>query len=60
MDFAEQKAKFENIEAATGGVLQNLTKFAGKHLSRRFLFNKVPGLRLATLLKKDSDTGIFL
>ena len=40
MDFAEQKAKFEN--------------------SRRFLFNKVPGLRLATLLKKDSDTGIFL
>ena len=34
------------------GVLRNFTKFTGKHLCQSLLFNKVTGLRLATLLKK--------
>ena len=33
------------------GVLRNLAKFTGKHLCQRLFFNKVAGLRLATLLK---------
>ena len=34
------------------GVLRNFTKFTGKHLCQRLFFNKVAGLRSATLLKK--------
>ena len=34
------------------GVLRNFAKFTGKHLCQRFFFNKVAGLRPATLLKK--------
>ena len=34
------------------GVLRNFAKFTGKHLCQRLLFNKVAGLRPATLLKK--------
>ena len=34
------------------GVLRNFTKFTGKHLCQSLFFNKVAGLRLATLLKK--------
>ena len=34
------------------GVLRNFTKFTGKHLCQRLFFNKVAGLRAATLLKK--------
>ena len=34
------------------GVLTNFTKFTGKHLCQSLLFNKVTGLRPATLLKK--------
>ena len=34
------------------GVLRNLTKLTGKHLCQRLVFNKVAGLRPATLLKK--------
>ena len=33
-------------------VLRNFTKFTGKHLRQSLFFNKVVGLRLATLLKK--------
>ena len=33
-------------------VLKNFTKFAGKQLCQRLLFNKVVGLSPATLLKK--------
>ena len=33
-------------------VLKNLAKFAGKHLRQSLFFNKVAGLRPATLLKK--------
>ena len=34
------------------GALANFTKFTGKHLSQSLFFNKVAGLRAATLLKK--------
>ena len=34
------------------GVLRNFTKFPGKQLCRSLFFNKVAGLRPATLLKK--------
>ena len=34
------------------GVLEHLTNFTGKHPCQGFLFNKIPGLRDATLLKK--------
>ena len=34
------------------GVLRNFTKFTGKHLCQSLLFNKVAGLRPATLLKR--------
>ena len=34
------------------GVLRNFTKFTGKQLCQSLFFNKVAGLRPATLLKK--------
>ena len=34
------------------GVIRNFTKFTGKHLCQCLFFNKVAGLRPATLLKK--------
>ena len=34
------------------GVLRNFAKFTGKHLCQSLIFNKVAGLRPATLLKK--------
>ena len=34
------------------GVLRNFTKFTGKHIFQSLRFNKVAGLRPATLLKK--------
>ena len=34
------------------GVLRNFTKFTGKHLCQSLFFNKVAGLRPATLFKK--------
>ena len=34
------------------GVLRNFTKFTGKHLCQSLFFNKVTGLRPATLLEK--------
>ena len=39
------------------GVLRNFAKFKGKHLCQSLFFNKVG---LATLLKKDSGTGVIL
>ena len=42
------------------GVLRNFTKFTEKHLYKSLFFNKVVDLRPATLLKRDSGTGIFL
>ena len=34
------------------GIVRNFTKFTEKHLRQRLFFNKVAGLRPATLLKK--------
>ena len=34
------------------GVLRNFAKYTGKHLCQGLFFNKVAGLRAATLLKK--------
>ena len=34
------------------GVLKNLAKFTGKHLCQSLLFNKVSGLKSATLFKR--------
>ena len=41
-------------------VLRNFAKFTRKHLRQRVFFNKVAGLRLASLSKRGSGTGIFL
>ena len=42
------------------GVLRNFAKSTGKQLCRSLVFNKITGLRPATLLKRDSGTGVFL
>ena len=42
------------------GVLRHFAKFTGKHLCQSAFFHKVAGLRPATLLKRDSGTGVFL
>ena len=42
------------------GVFRNFRKFKGKSLSQRLFFHKFAGLRPATLLKRDSGTGVFL
>ena len=42
------------------GVLWNLAKFSGKHLCQSLFFNKVAGLRPATLQKRASSTDVFL
>ena len=39
---------------------QKFRKFTGKHLSQILFFNKVAGLRPATLLKRESGKGVFL
>ena len=41
------------------GVLNNFAKFTGKHLCQSLFFNKVANLRSASLLKNESDTGVF-
>ena len=42
------------------GVLENFAKFTGKYLCESLFFNKVAGLRSATLFKTETDTGVFL
>ena len=41
------------------GVLRNFAKFTGKHLCQSLFFNKVAGLRPATLLKKEALAQVF-
>ena len=41
-------------------VFRNFAKFTGKNLCQSIFSNKVAGLRPATLLKRDSATGVFL
>ena len=40
--------------------LKKFAKFTGKHLCWSLFFRKVTGQKPATLLKKDSNTGVFL
>ena len=40
--------------------LTNFAKLTGKHLCQCHFFNKVAGLRPATLLKKETGTGVYL
>ena len=42
------------------GVLGNFAKFTGKRLCQSLFFNKVTGIRPASLLKRDYGTGFFL
>ena len=42
------------------GVLKNFAIFTGKHLCWRFFLRKLQIWRLATLLKRDPNTGVFL
>ena len=42
------------------GVLKNFARLTGQHLCRGLFFINVSGFRPATLLKRDSDAGIFL
>ena len=42
------------------GVLKIFLKFIGKHLRRILALNKVSGLQLVTLLKRNTETGFFL
>ena len=43
---------------SSGGVLKNFAKFLRKNLVES-LFNNVAGLNHATLLRRNSSTGIF-
>ena len=51
-------------EAVTEGVLQkrsyNFATFARKHMSQSLFLIKLQAFRPATLLKRDSNTGVFL
>ena len=41
------------------GVLKIFAKLTGKHLCQSLIFNKVASLWPATLLKKETGTGVF-
>ena len=41
-------------------VLKHFANFTGKHLCWDLFFTKLQALSPATLLKKDSNTGVFL
>ena len=42
------------------GVLKNFANFTEKHLGWSLFLNKAAALRHATLLERDSNTGVFL
>ena len=42
------------------GVLKIFLKFIGRDLCRILALNKVPGLKLVALLKRNTETGFFL
>ena len=56
---AQIRSSHQRCSMKIGG-LRNFTKFTGKHLCQSLFFNKVAGLRPATLFKKDPGTGVFL
>ena len=42
------------------GVIKNFAKITRKHLCWSLFFSKIAGPLPATLLKRDSNTGVFL
>ena len=42
------------------GVIKNFAKITRKHLCWSLFFSKVAGLQPAALLKRNSNTGVFL
>ena len=46
------------VDRCSLGVLKNVLNFTRKTPVLESLFNKAAGLRLATLLKRDSNTGV--
>ena len=57
--FNFQKQSFADVIHKIGA-LENFSNFTGKHLSRSLFLIKLQAWRPATLLKRDSDTGVFL
>ena len=57
--FCYRYGNIQNTEAATGGVLKAFTNFRGNHPCQSLFFDKIAGLRPATVLKRDSDAGVF-
>ena len=53
--FCYGHGNFQNAKAATRGAFKSFIKLAGKHLCQNLFFNIFAGLRLAILLKRDSD-----
>ena len=49
-----------NSDTAAGGAFKNFANFTGKHLCWSLFFTKLQVFRPATLLKRDSYTGVFL
>ena len=41
------------------GILRNFAKFTGKNLCQSLFFNKVAGLRFATLIEKEALAQVF-
>ena len=54
------KPSEQNSEAAAGGVLKNFANFTRKNLCWILFFTKLQSFRPATLLKRDTCTGVFL
>ena len=54
------KQKHSPVVFCKKGAFRNFAKFTGKHLCQSVFFNKVAGLRPATLLKGNYGAGIFL
>ena len=54
-DIMLPEARISRPEVFCKGVLRNFAKFTGKHLCQGLFLNKV-----ASLLKRDSGTGVFL
>ena len=50
----------QKIEAATGGVFKRLAYFTGKHMCWSLFLINLQGFSRATLLRRDSKTGVSL
>ena len=56
----------ENYRSSDGscfvkkGILKNFANFTGKHLHWNFFLKKLQAFWAAALLKRDSDTDVFL